>query len=464
MSPLAVLSAGVRYINVHDSVASKPDALARASLARRVCVEESRAVIRHAMKLKQQPEDFQVEELTDIVPAGEGSFALYRLEKRGWATHDALGAICRRWKIEPRRIAYGGLKDRHARTVQYLTIFRGPQRGLKHHDVTLSYLGRIGAPYTSKDIRANRFQIILRGLGPEEVPAAQQALEEVRVDGVPNYFDDQRFGSVGEENRFVARSLILGRYEEALRLAMAEPYRHDRASQKQEKAILREHWRDWARCKSLLPRGHARNIVDCLVSHPEDFRTAVARLRLELRSLYLSAYQGYLWNRILAQALGQFCRPEQLVLIDLRLGKAPLHRLLDEARRAELAHLLLPLPSARLRLDVSDPRTPLIEAVMAEEGLQLSDLKIKAFREPFFSKGERSAVCLPAGLAYEASADERYPGQQKLTLSFDLPRGSYATLIVKRIQNAITLARKSAHQPEAVARGLADADLADASG
>ncbi len=45
------------------------------------------------MKLKQQPEDFQVEELTEIIPGQDGTFALYRLEKRGWATPDAIQAI-----------------------------------------------------------------------------------------------------------------------------------------------------------------------------------------------------------------------------------------------------------------------------------------------------------------------------------------------------------------------------------
>lgn len=389
------------------------------------------------MKLKQQPEDFEVEELTERVPSGEGPFAFYRLEKRGWTTLDALEAIRRRWKIAPRRLSYGGLKDRHARTVQYLTIFHGPQRGLTHHQVTLHYLGRVTSPYTSKDIRANRFRITLRALRPEEIPAATQALDAVRVHGVPNYFDDQRFGSVTEEGRFVARSLVLGHYEEALRLALAEPYAFDRGAQKQEKAILRQHWGDWAACKALLPRGHARSIVDYLTSHPEDFRGAVARLRPELRSLYLSAYQSYLWNRILAQALTQRCRPEQLVSVALRLGRVPMHRALDEDRRAELASLRLPLPSARLKLDPGDPRAPLIEAVLAEEGVRLNELKVKAFPEPYFAKGERSALCLLAGLSYELGADEHHPGQQRLLLAFDLPRGSYATLVIKRIQQAV---------------------------
>lgn len=394
------------------------------------------------MKLKQHPEDFQVEEISDLQPSGQGSFALYRMEKRGWTTLDALQAVGRRWKIQPRRISYGGLKDRHAETRQYFTIFRGPTRDLKHHDIVVHYLGQTTAPYTSKAIRANRFRIALRAVRPEEVAPIQVSLDEVRLDGVPNYFDDQRFGSVGEKGHFVARSLVLGRYEEALQLALAEPYSYDRASQKQEKAILRAHWGNWEQCKALLPRGHARSIVDYLVSHAADFRGAVARLRPELRSLYLSAYQSYLWNGVLARALEQVCRPQQLVPIPLRLGTLPMHRQLDEAQRASLRPLSLPLPSARLHLDPGDPRAALLDAILAQEGIPLKELRIRAFREPFFAKAERSALCLPANLAYEVGADERHPGQKKLMLSFELPRGSYATLIVKRLQHSA-----SSHQP-----------------
>src|SRR6516165_5922719 len=108
-----------------------------------------------AMKIKQQPEDFQVEELTDVTPAAAGPFALYRLEKRGWTTPDALQAIRRRWKLEQARLSYGGLKDRHARTVQYFTIFHGPQRKLTHSGIHVDYLGRVAAPYTSRAVRAN---------------------------------------------------------------------------------------------------------------------------------------------------------------------------------------------------------------------------------------------------------------------------------------------------------------------
>src|SRR5437763_3044426 len=151
------------------------------------------------MKLKQSPDDFQVEELTNVVPGDRGAFALYRLEKRNWTTPDALAMLRRRWKIEPRRLSYGGLKDRHAFTIQYLSIAHGPRRNMSQQGVLLTYLGQTEAPYTSQNIRANRFAITLRKLTTNEAGHILTAVEEVRRDGVPNYFDDQRFGSVSED-------------------------------------------------------------------------------------------------------------------------------------------------------------------------------------------------------------------------------------------------------------------------
>jgi tRNA pseudouridine13 synthase len=389
------------------------------------------------MKLKQQPEDFQVEELTDVTANSGGPYAFYRLDKRGWNTHDALAAVRRRWKLELRRVSYGGLKDRHAHTVQYLTILRGPQRRLTHQGFTVEYLGQLPQPYTSHNFRANRFRLTLRAMGSAEVATAIQALAEVRREGVPNYFDDQRFGSVLGHGEFVARAMVLGRYEEALRQALTSPYEHDRAPQKKEKALIRTHWGHWAILKDRLSRSHARSLVDYLVQHPEDFHGALERLRPDLRGLYLSAYQSYLWNRMLARWLRAHVRPDQLIAVRLRQGELSMHHGLDETQLAELAGAQLPLPAARLTIADDDPRVALLDAVLAKEGIDREQLKLKAFREVFFSKGERAALCLPVGLEHTTGPDECNAGRQKLVLAFDLPRGSYATLIVKRLTSLV---------------------------
>ncbi|HTU90116.1 MAG TPA: tRNA pseudouridine(13) synthase TruD [Gemmataceae bacterium] len=389
------------------------------------------------MKLKQQPDDFQVEELTDVVPS-DGPHALYRLEKRGWTTPDALAAVRRRWRIEPRRISYGGLKDRHAATVQYLTIFHGPRRNLCHHDIAVQYLGQVAAPYRSRDIRSNRFRLTLRDLPPDVRLVLSARLALLAREGVPNYFDDQRFGSVaGAGSEFIARLLVQGRFEEALRLALTAPYEFDRSAQKAEKRLVQQHWGDWQRLKAILPHGHARSLVDYLLLYPNDFRGAVARLRPELTGLYLSAYQSHLWNRMLAGWLRMHLRPEQLRPVELRLGVVPFHQNVDAEQLHELSTLQLPLPSARSKLEEGDPRAELVHTVLAEEGVELREMQIKGIRRMFFSRGERAALCLPRDLTHELAPDENHRGRDKLTLGFELPRGSYATLFVKAIDCVI---------------------------
>jgi tRNA pseudouridine13 synthase len=385
------------------------------------------------MHIKQKPEDFRVEELTNCQPDKTGDYAFYRLDKRGWTTPDAMQIIRRRWKIEVRRVSIGGLKDRHAETIQYLTIYRGPQRKLTHSNLQLTYLGQVPQAYRSEHIDANRFAVTIRAMTAEQIGAALRALEEVLEVGVPNYYDDQRFGSVAHGGSFLAQQIILGEYEAALQSALTAPYASERAAQKKEKATLRQHWGNWPYCQQHLSSGPARNIVEYLAAHADDFRGALERLPPELRSLYLSSYQSHLWNHMLVDWLSDHVPAKDLTPVALRLGEVPMPRRLNADLLGQLRTLELPLHSARNHLDDSDPRKPYFDRILAEEGLTLEQFKLKGFRNLFFSKGERAAWCFPQNLEARNAKDEEHPNKQKLTLRFDLPRGSYATLVVKRI-------------------------------
>ncbi|MFO0939088.1 MAG: tRNA pseudouridine(13) synthase TruD, partial [Gemmataceae bacterium] len=304
------------------------------------------------MKVKQSPEDFRVDELTDVSPSShEGDFAFYRLDKTGWTTPDALAAVRRLWRIEWDRMSYGGLKDRHAITTQFLTIIGGPRENLTSKGWSLQYLGQIREPYRSTEIRANRFAVVIRNLHPWQITRAESAAEDVRQCGVPNYFDDQRFGSVNADRRFVAREMVLGRFEEALKLALAGEYEFDRAVEKKEKATLLQHWGNWPAAKAALPRGHARSLVDYLVHHPTDFRGACSRLRPDLRGLYLSAYQSDLWNRQLSNWLRSRVPAADLTGVELKLGVYAVPKRCPEPFQDEWQQAALPLLSARIKAE-----------------------------------------------------------------------------------------------------------------
>ncbi len=381
------------------------------------------------MKLKQTPGDFLVEELTDATAGPTGGFALYRLDKTGWTTPDALQIIGRKWNVPWQRINYGGLKDRHATTVQYLTIFGGPRRDLELERIYLTYLGQVHEPYSSRAIRANRFTVAVRSLSTDDEARIALAAAEVERAGYPNYFDDQRFGSVTPDGQFVARKMILGQFEDALKQALAGDYEFDKAPAKKEKQVLIDHWGDWPACRAKLERGHARSLVCYLADHPTDFKGAVARLRPELQGLYLSAYQSDIWNRTLAKWLAAHFPAETLGNIALHRGGLPVPTVSD----AEWEALVIPLPSARLKPPADAPWLPQLEAVMAEEGIALAGMKIKGMDKPYFSKGDRIARVKPSGWSCTADADDLNRGRRKLTLRFELPRGSYATMLVKRI-------------------------------
>lgn len=385
------------------------------------------------MKVKQQPGDFRVEELTDVAPGPTGDFAYYRLDKVGWTTPDALQIVRGRWGLDGRRVSFGGLKDRHAETTQYFTAFRGPSRHLSQQGIVVTYLGRLPEPYTSHHIAANRFAITIRHLTTPREAYVVAAVREVNETGLPNYFDDQRFSSVGQDRGFVGREMVRGRFEDALKLALASPYDHDRAPQKREKETLRRHWGDWPACRAVLPRGHARSLIEYLTAHPTDFRGAVARLRPELGGLYLAAYQSYLWNRMLDRWLRDTIPADALGEVSLQLGEFAVPLRASAEVRERWQGLTLPLPSARQKPEPGAEWHRVAESVLAEEGLTLAKLKVPGLDKPFFSKGERAACVRPVGVRAEPSYDELNPGRRKLLLAFDLPRGSYATMFVKRI-------------------------------
>ena len=387
------------------------------------------------MKLKCQPDDFRVEELTEAHPGQAGRYTFYRLSKRDMGTIEAVEAICRRWNLSNRQVHYAGLKDRHAATVQFLTIADGPSRDMRTSLFELEPIGRLARPYTSGQLVGNRFELVLRDLDEAESARAMCAIAEIPGAGLPNYFDDQRFGSVGRSGEFVAAAWLRGDHERALRLAMAEPNPSDRSATRAEKSILRTQWGNWAEAKRLLPRSSARSIVTYLVDHPSDFRGAFARLRKDMRMLWFSAFQSHLWNLILARWLEAQTGPGELVPVVLKLGTFSFLRKLETGRVESLRNASLPLPCARAPLPPG-PLGEIVAQALAPFQLEWKDLRIKHLKDIFFSKGSRPCLFFPRDLGAQSESDTLHPGRLALRLRFVLSRGSYATILVKRITDA----------------------------
>ncbi len=375
------------------------------------------------MKIRQRPEDFTVTELDSYEISKTGPFALYRLEKWDIGTIEAVRKVARKWGLPRSHLSFGGLKDRHARSTQVISILGGPPRDFHGSVFRLEYLGRSRDPITRASFSANRFEIVVRDL--REIPD----IDPVRRWGVPNYFDDQRFGSLrGTGGEFIGRALVRGDPQKALRLALASPSAEDTGKTRRVKSMMRDRWGDWTALKSSLPRCPERSIVSYLADHPGAYGPAFELLDTDLRALFVSAYQSYLWNRILVKMLVGL--PDSFE-VPYAAGKHLFYRSIDSHAHERLCGLEIPLPAPGQRFE--GPVAEAAARAMAEEGIEPRQLRLKRLRRTFFGKGARRAIVAPAGLSAETGRDEINPGRLRMTLRFELPKGSYATILIKRL-------------------------------
>lgn len=379
--------------------------------------------------LRCRPEDFLVEELIDL-EVGSGPFALYRLEKWGLGTPEALAAISRKWHIPPHRITWAGLKDRHARTTQYITIQSGPRSDLAQSKFRLEYLGQVPQAIQSKNIQANRFVIVVRRLRSDQADEFVRRLQVAFAQGWPNYFDEQRFGSCGFSGEFVAEAWCQRDFERALWLALADPYRHDSSAERREKQWLRYHWRHWDEALANVRHPVRRRVLRILAEQPTKWRQAFAAIPVTLRRIYLSAFQSFLWNSLLSRWITEHLPAESRFNIEVAEQQLAVPKFTGQATLKELVAISIPLPSARNRTFAS-PWGPWLEEILRARGLQLGQLQIKYPRDSFFSKGERPAWVQPTDLSYRLEQDTLYPGRVAVVMEFKLQRGAYATLLFR---------------------------------
>ncbi|MCP8348934.1 tRNA pseudouridine(13) synthase TruD [Pseudomonas sp. FBF18] len=151
--------------------------------------------------LKATAEDFQVDEVLDIPLSGEGEHLWLWVEKRDLNTEEAARRLARAAGVPLRTVSYAGLKDRQALTRQWFSLHlpgkADPDLSAAENE-TLSILRhtRHSRKLQRGAHSANGFTLRLTALSADH-QALDARLEQLRIQGVPNYFGSQRFGFAG---------------------------------------------------------------------------------------------------------------------------------------------------------------------------------------------------------------------------------------------------------------------------
>ena len=151
--------------------------------------------------LKAVADDFQVDEVLDIPLTGQGEHLWLWVEKRDLNTEEAARRLARAAGVPLRAISYAGLKDRQALTRQWFSLHlpgKADPDLSRAEDDTLRILKR------DRHLRklqrgahsANGFTLRLTALTADHA-ALDARLQQLKAQGVPNYFGSQRFGHGG---------------------------------------------------------------------------------------------------------------------------------------------------------------------------------------------------------------------------------------------------------------------------
>jgi tRNA pseudouridine13 synthase len=381
------------------------------------------------MKLKVRPEDFRVEEHLRLRLKRAGAYSVYRLEKRLWNTLDVVRDLETRHGL--RRVSRAGLKDRYSLSVQYLSVpGRGP-RQIVEKNYSIRQVGMTDEPVSREVLVGNSFHVTLRALSQEEVSAVERGLPLARRLGFANYYDEQRLGSARAGQGFIARKLVDGHYNGALKLWLATPSSADDSRTRKVKALLARNWGDWARCLEFAP-GEARPALAHLARKPRDFRHAAHLIPRPLLEIFIGAYQAWLWNEILLAVLDDL--DVKLRRLEYSFGTLGFFGELTPSEDRYLRRLAISAPGP----DAEFPGERVERAtnqVLSREGLTLKKLEPQIrIRGVFFKAYKRDALVVPQRLeSGPVEPDELYPGTSRLTLSFFLPAGSFATVLVKHL-------------------------------
>jgi tRNA pseudouridine13 synthase len=376
-------------------------------------------------------------------------FLLCVLVKRNWNMFSAINHISRQLGINEAQIWFAGIKDAKAITAQYITIDHcliEEIMALNFKDITLYPLGYVREHLSAYYLLGNKFRIRISELDntiSEIKKSANKIVGELdELGGIPNYFGHQRFGTVRPITHLVGKAIIKDNFEEAIMIFLAKYSDSEHPSSRQaRKDLLRT--QDYKQSLKDFPKQlhFERLILSHLVKKPNDFIGALMRLPFKLQTLFVQAYQSYLFNLFLSERLekgfsmkkatsGDFVvHVERTGLPMVHIGRIVKPENLEQTNKLiESGKLRVALPLIGTKQKFSNDLSGEIQKKVFEtEGIKPETFYVKKLPR-ISAKGGLRTIITPLR-EFTLSIDNK----NQLDLSFMLLRGSYATIFLREI-------------------------------
>jgi tRNA pseudouridine13 synthase len=387
--------------------------------------------------IKENLEDFIVEEVPLYCPLDHGEHTYFEIEKVDLSTLEAVERIASALGIPSSDIGFAGLKDRKGITRQVLSVpHLEPSRvlALRLSQMRVHWARLHVNKLKVGHLRGNRFRIRVRGVAGTEWArrSLRHILDCIARAGMPNFYGPQRFGLRGDSFR-VGLALIQRDNPRAVRRILGFP---STTEQNLQVVLARHRYMrgDLHGALQAFPPSYRleRRMLYYLIQSKGNHRGAIQRVPPQVKRIYFSALQSFAFNRILDRRLElSGALPGRLFPGDL----AFLHRngacfkVADPAREQPRAD----------GFEIS-PSGPIFGKLMPAPGGLQSELEAEVFaplgiRPTDFHQllprlhmrgGRRPLRVEVRELRWEWTGDSIY-------FEFFLPKGAYATTLLREV-------------------------------
>ncbi len=423
-------------------------------------------------RIKRRYEDFVVEEIdssqsviaadipleepcvpTNFVVRGVSRKARnihFKMQKMGLTTLDAVSLLASSLGLSRHLVTYAGLKDRRALTAQRISVPKSALDNLRRLNLSRIWIRDFTysrRPINVGDLWGNRFSILVREI---ETPCERALSNLLRLQDhhLMNYFGIQRFGVSRPFSHHVGKAVIKGDFEDAIHFILFAPSEYELGPAADIRMRIREEGLSDTLVEKL-PQDmrYERAIAKSLLQHPNNYQLAFSKIPPRIQTLFIHAYQSYLFNRILSLRFKEgvsISEPEPgdfLIRLDqthtgrddwLFVTEKNLSSLQEIVQAGEYGIAGI-IPGYASKLPNSRP-IDIVRRVLNEEEISLQEFR-NAENSHLDSAGSLHL------LSYRIPDITGSCSEDGLRAQFDLRKGSYATVVLRELMKNSPLNR-----------------------
>ena len=301
-------------------------------------------------------------------------------------------------------IGYAGTKDKNAWTCQKISIYNAKIdliKNFSHPGILLKNFKWAKHKIKIGDLSGNNFKIVLRDADKDAIKVLNKA-KNTRL--MPNFFGNQRFGSLRNDNVSIAKLIFQQKYEEAV-FKFLIGYGEDENMEVKNAKIRLKKDKNIQAAKNYFPPVLKKEnmIINYLINNDDNWVGALNVIDQKSLLIVCQSLQSKLFNEILQRIIDEKIKLDDNVSLPM-LGYDSAFSL---GRIGEIE-----------------------KEVLRNNGLNLKDFKNIKLPNLGLRSSKRKAFFIVKWIDMEIMEDELFDKGKKIILTFQLDSGSYATTLL----------------------------------